>query len=127
MNLHEDSIPKMSEELKNTWSTIINDENHHIIVSETDGRIVSSCGCGIIPNLTRNVRPYAFIENVVTHEDYRKQGLGRKVIEMAIEDARAHNCYMVCLLSGASRTEAHEFYKKLGFSGDSKKGFVIRF
>ena len=36
-------------------------KNHHLIVCETDGKIVASCVCVIIPNLTRNVRPYAFI------------------------------------------------------------------
>ena len=74
LHLHEDEIPEMTEHLKNTWDTIINDQNHHIIVKEIDGKIVSSCVCVIIPNLTRNIRPYAFIENVVTHSDYRGKG-----------------------------------------------------
>ena len=72
--LHEDSIPKMDEHLASVWDTIMNDDNHHIIVNEIDGKIVSSCVCVIIPNLTRHIRPYAFIENVVTHEDYRGRG-----------------------------------------------------
>ena len=74
LHLHEDSIPEMSENLKNIWNTILQDENHHIIVKEVDGKIVSSCVCVIIPNLTRNIRPYAFVENVVTHSDYRGKG-----------------------------------------------------
>ena len=72
--LHETDIPEETEQLKTTWDTIVNDENHHLIVCEIDGKIVASCVCVIIPNLTRNVRPYAFIENVVTHGDFRGKG-----------------------------------------------------
>lgn len=52
--LHENALPEMTEHLRNTWNTIMRDENHHIIVKEIDGKIVSSCVCVIIPNLTRN-------------------------------------------------------------------------
>ena len=72
--LHEDRIPEQSEHLGETWNRIIEDPNHHLIVNEIDGKIISSCVCVIIPNLTRNVRPYAFVENVVTHADYRGKG-----------------------------------------------------
>ncbi len=67
--LHETSIPVDTEHLRTVWSEIIKDEHLHLIVCEVDGKIISSCVCVIIPNLTRNVRPYAFIENVVTHKD----------------------------------------------------------
>ena len=73
--LHETAVPENNDRLKETWNNIIEDNNHHLIVCELDGKIVSSCVCVIIPNLTRNVRPYAFVENVVTHKDYRKKGM----------------------------------------------------
>ena len=33
------------EAQRNTWQQIIDDKNHHLIVCEIDGRIVSSCVC----------------------------------------------------------------------------------
>ena len=51
-HLHEKNIPKWSDHLKHTWETITQDRNHHIIVNIVDGKLVSSCVCVIIPNLT---------------------------------------------------------------------------
>lgn len=50
---------------------MINDTNHHTIVAEEDEKIVFSCVCVIIPNLTHGQRPYAYVENVITDEAYR--------------------------------------------------------
>lgn len=84
LHLHEEVIPEMTEHLKSTWNTILQDKNHHIIVKEIDCKIVSSCVCVIIPNLTRNIRPYAFIENVVTHADYRGRGYATECLNYDI-------------------------------------------
>lgn len=86
--LHEKSIPKDSQKSKNTWNNIMNDANHHLIVCEVDGKIVASCVCVIIPNLTRNVRPYAFVENVVTHGEYRKKGYATACLNFAKKNRR---------------------------------------
>ena len=41
--LHETNIPENSQELRNTWDDIINDNNHHLIVCEVDNKLVASC------------------------------------------------------------------------------------
>ncbi len=124
--LHEDSIPDQSEHLSRTWEQIINDPNHHIIVNEVDGKIVSSCVCVIIPNLTRNVRPYAFIENVVTHKDYRRRGLAQECLNFARDIALKENCYKMMLLTGSKDQNTLRFYEKAGYNSTEKTAFFQR-
>ena len=124
--LHEDSIPDQSEHLSRTWEQIINDPNHHIIVNEVDGKIVSSCVCVIIPNLTRNVRPYAFIENVVTHKDYRRMGPAQECLNFARDIALKENCYKMMLLTGSKDPNTLHFYEKAGYNSTEKTAFIQR-
>ena len=122
--LHEKSIPQDSRQLRETWDSIINDVNHHLIVCEADGKIVASCVCVIIPNLTRNVRPYAFVENVVTHEDYRKKGYGTACLNRAKEIAEENNCYKIMLLTGSKNPDTLNFYKNAGYNSSDKTAFI---
>ena len=122
--LHEDSIPDHDRHLQDTWELIINDKNHHIIVNEEDGMIVSSCVCVIIPNLTRNVRPYAFVENVVTQRDYRKKGLASACLDYAREIARKENCYKMMLLTGSKDPNTLRFYESAGYNSSDKTAFI---
>lgn len=122
--LHEESIPEESDCLFDTWKQILKDENHHLIVNEVFGKIVSSCVCVIIPNLTRNVRPYAFVENVVTHTDFRGQGLASECLEYAKQIARQCNCYKMMLLTGSKKKEILNFYRNAGYNSTDKTAFV---
>lgn len=124
LDLHETEIPEDSEHLSDTWEQIINDENHHLIVCEVDGKIVSSCVCVIIPNLTRNVRPYAFVENVVTHRDFRGKGYATECLNFAKGIAVNNNCYKMMLLTGSKSEETLNFYKKAGYNSTDKTAFI---
>ena len=122
--LHEESIPEHDEHLGNTWNQIIDDPNHHLIINEIDGRIVSSCVCVIIPNLTRNIRPYAFIENVVTHENYRGKGYAGECLDYAKKIAEQENCYKMMLLTGSKNPKTLHFYEKAGYNSSDKTAFI---
>lgn len=122
--LHEKSIPEDSQHLRSTWDNIMNDANHHFIVCETDGKIVASCVCVIIPNLTRNVRPYAFVENVVTHGEYRKKGYATDCLNFAKKIAEENNCYKMMLLTGSKEESTLNFYRNAGYNSSDKTAFI---
>ena len=119
-HLHELDVPENNGHLQNTWAAICKDENHHIIGCEVDGKLVSSCVCVIIPNLTRNIRPYAFIENVVTHADYRGKGYLNHAKDLAIKA----NCYKMMLLTGSKSESTLHFYQQAGYNCTDKTAFI---
>lgn len=125
--LIEDEDYQDSPVYRDTWKEILAASNIECWLAYEGSTAAASCTITFIPNLTRNCRPYAVIENVVTHGAYRKRGYGRAVMEKACESAKEKNCYKVMLLSSVKRKDAHEFYRRIGFDGDSKKGFELRF
>lgn len=124
LHLHEDHIPEDGPRLQAAWQAILSDENHHIIVDEADGALVSSCVCAVIPNLTRDARPYALIENVVTRSDCRRQGRATACLRSAVEIARSAGCYKVMLLTGAKDAATLGFYRRAGFNDTDKTAFI---
>jgi GNAT superfamily N-acetyltransferase len=95
-------------------------------VVELDDVLIATCTVVIIPNLTRGARPYALIENVVTHEAYRRRGIARQLMHHAQQVAWDAGCYKVMLLTGSKRDEVYEFYEKCGFVKGVKTGFIAK-
>ena len=124
LHLHEDRVPEDGDVLRQTWRAILDDPRHHLIVWEEKGEIVSSCVCVVVPNLTRNVRPYALIENVVTHPDFRGRGLASQCLARAREIAQGENCYKIMLLTGAKDEKTLNFYRRAGFNSSDKTAFI---
>ena len=109
---------------RGTDASVINkfeeDKHMYLLVVEEEGKVVSSVQMAIIESLTHNVRPFAIIENVVTHKDYWKRGFASALLERATEIAREHNCYKVFLETGSNRESTLNFYKNNGFVIDEK-------
>ena len=106
------------------WKEIIAADDYHIVVLECDGMIISTCACTVIRNLTHGARPYAFVENVVTHPEARGRGYGTMCLEKAREIAKDNNCYKIMLMTGSKKESTLNFYRKAGFNSEDKTAFV---
>lgn len=124
LHLHETSVPEPSREREEMWRQIMEDGNHHLIVKTVDGKIVSSCVCVIVSNLTHRVRPYAIVENVVTHSDYRRRGYASECLDYARAVAEEKNCYKIMLLTGSKDPGVLDFYRRAGYNSTDKTAFI---
>lgn len=100
------------------------DPAYHLLVGETDGAVVSSVTLVIVENLTHNLRPYALIENVVTHAAHRGKRYATALIRRACEIAAEMSCYKVMLLTGSKKESTLRFYENCGFDRNAKTAFL---
>ncbi len=122
--LHGSRVTVPEERLSDLWEQILADKNHHIIVAEEDEKIVSSCVCVVISNLTHNQQPYAFVENVITDASYRGKGLATKCLDYAKQIALREDCYKLMLLTGSKQESTLNFYRNAGYNSEDKTAFI---
>jgi GNAT superfamily N-acetyltransferase len=123
-NFPDAVIPDDKQRIKKVWDSIMSDPNYHIVVAVIDDKIVASCMCVIVPNLSINLMPYAIVENVVTDREYRRQGLATACLNYARDIAGSNGCYKIMLMTGHKDEEILDFYRKAGYNDKDKTGFI---
>ncbi|MFJ6085526.1 GNAT family N-acetyltransferase [Streptomyces sp. NPDC092369] len=107
------------------WERLAADPNQHLVVAVREDRVVGTLQLTVIPGLSRRGATRSIIEGVRVHADERGSGLGTQLIEWAVDESRRQNCQLVQLTSDVTRTDAHRFYERLGFSA-SHVGFKLQ-
>jgi len=97
------------------FDEIAADPRNRLIVAEADGQVVGTLQLTFLPGLSRHGTLRAQIEGVRVAAPWRGQGLGRTMLEWAIDTARRSGCGLVQLTSDKRRAGAIRFYESLGF------------
>ncbi|MEU0911799.1 GNAT family N-acetyltransferase [Streptomyces althioticus] len=100
------------------------DPNQHLVVAVRGEQVVGTLQLTIIPGLSRRGATRSVVEAVRVHADERGGGLGTRMIEWAIDTSRREGCQLVQLTTDNSRSDAHRFYERLGFT-PSHVGFKL--
>lgn len=103
---------------------LANDANQYLMVAVRGDRVVGTAQLTIVPGLSRRGATRSVIEGVRVHSEERGSGLGTQMIQWAVDESRRQECHLVQLTSDASRTDAHRFYERLGFT-PSHVGFKL--
>ena len=110
---HTSPLPAAYQE---AFEHMCRQEGNRLIVAVSDTGAVKGClQLTVTAGIARLGASRATIEGVRIHSDMRAQGLGRRLFEFAIEEARLAGCGLVQLTTDRERPDAHRFYKSLGF------------
>ena len=109
-----------------TWSRMMATADLTVYVAERDGEAVGTTSLLVMPHVTYDCRPTAFIEPVFVSEAHRRRGVARLMIQRALADARALSCRKVQVVSHKRHADdgAFAFYRSLGFDAEAE-GFRL--
>ena len=79
-----------------------------------DGRCVAVAGWRIVATTATLLKLY--VDDLVTTDETRSQGVGRELLSALFQKARAAGCHVLDLDSGVHRPDAHRFYMREGLT-----------
>lgn len=97
------------------FDEINSDKNNYLIIAELDGQVVGTLQLTFITYLTYQGGKRALIEGVRIDQSVRGKGIGKSMLEWAINKAREKSCHVVQLTTDKKRSDALQFYKSIGF------------
>jgi GNAT superfamily N-acetyltransferase len=116
--------PEAYPEYARAFAGIAASPNQTLYVAERDADVVGTFQTMITTSLNARGSSAIIIEAVQTRSDMRGQGIGARMIEFAIAEAKGRGVRLVQLTSNAVRKDAHRFYERLGFK-PSHLGFKM--
>ncbi len=108
------------------WNRIGRSPDVTVYLGEFDAQPVGTACLSVLPNITYDCRPTAFIEAVVVRYDHRRRGVAKLMLRRALDDARRESCFKVQLLTHKRHAidGAHNLYRSLGFEAEAE-GFRL--
>src|SRR2546425_13336714 len=109
------------------FEQLARDPNILLVVAEDGaGAVVGCLQLCILPGLSSQGASRGLIEDVRVATHCRSRGIGERMVQWAIAEARARGCKLVELLTHNTRVDAQRFYARLGFQ-PSHVGMTLRF
>lgn len=110
----ESQVPAAS--YRAAFEEIRADAHQDLLVGEVDGDVVATAQVTWVRHLTYVGGLMCQLESVRVRSDRRGEGLGRRLVEHVVAQARARGAARVELTTNAQRARAQEFYASLGFA-----------
>ncbi len=85
-----------------------------IYVAELDGEIAGAISLWIQLRLNWTT-PQGWIPDLYVHEDFRRRGAARGLLDACAEECRRRGCHVLTLESAHYRADAHQLYESYGF------------
>jgi len=137
--LTEDDLPCLAELYREFWGEgsslelmrvtfrrLATNPNYIFLIAKIDGYVAGSVMGIVCDELYGECKPFMLVEDVIVGKDFRRKGIGTVLMRRLEDHAAERKCNYIIFVTERERTEAHQFYKSLGYELDAYKGFKKR-
>ena len=107
-------VPDWEKQKNGLEAILINPEIGEILVLKGDGKILGMVSL-LYSVSTALGGKVAILEDMIIHQDYRKQGFGKELLGEAIRFSKERNCLRLTLLTDFNNDPAISFYQQFEF------------
>lgn len=103
---------------------VANSSNAHLLVCDDGGEIIATALVCLCQDVMFDNQPFALIENVVVSADYKREGIGKSIMDHIEAFCLEQDCSKIILQTSSENREARDFYTAMGYDPDAKIGFI---
>ncbi|MEI7947716.1 MAG: GNAT family N-acetyltransferase [bacterium] len=107
--------PDLNLQIQGLTQIINSPDTGRILVAETDHKVIGMVSL-LFSISTALGGKVATLEDLIIQEPYRKQGIGKQLIQAAFEFAKNQECLRITLLTDHTNNTAIRFYESFGFT-----------
>lgn len=105
-------------------AAIANSEHTHLLVCEDSGEIIATALVCLCQDVMFDSQPFALVENVVVSADYKREGIGKRMMDYIEAFCLEQDCSKIMLQTSSENRDARDFYTAMGYDPNAKIGFI---
>ncbi len=103
---------------------VANSNNTHLLVCDDGDDIIATALVCLCQDVMFDNQPFALVENVVVSADYKREGIGKSMMDHIEAFCVEQDCSKIMLQTSSENRDARDFYTTMGYDPDAKIGFV---
>ncbi|MCE3254499.1 MAG: family N-acetyltransferase [Cellvibrio sp.] len=103
---------------------VANSNTTYLLVCDDAGEIIATALVCLCQDVMFDNQPFALVENVVVSADYKREGIGKSMMDYIEAFCLEQDCSKIMLQTSSENRDARDFYTAMGYDPDAKIGFV---
>ena len=110
-------VPERIAELAESEST-------YLLVCDDGEDVLATALVCLCQDVMFDTQPFAIVENFVVSADYKREGIGKSMMDYIEAFCLEELCSKIILQTSSENRDARDFYTAMGYDPDAKIGFV---